>query len=468
MSDRTPNTVRPLPYRVGRSAAISARRHRAAGVLLAFALIGGAGLLATSCQSSRSTGTPAPSAPALVDESAWRVPPRLEGEPDIRVRLERDATSVSITAPVAVLLDGSAYSTPLTIERGSVGWRVRSSDGRVRLVGGDARTRTLTIADIDGSSSYEDPIVLDGTPLAGRVVLHARPRVSEGVFDVVEHVPMETYVAGVISKELFGGWSLTAFRAQAIAARSYALHEQARRQRLGIHFDVASTTADQVYAGLSNNPTALRAVHDTAGLALTWDGGVLRTYYSSTCGGRSASACETWRCDGEFAYNRAGPIQTSPRVDCCAASPLFRWEVTRPRDALSRRIRAWGRAREHDVRNIKRVASVEVIERNAHDRPSRYRVTDDAGRSFELSPESLRVACNTGVRGLKNITRDTRVNSGDLDIEVRGRDVMLRGRGFGHGVGMCQYGAQGMSEMGIDAYDILAHYYPGAEIERVY
>lgn len=438
------------------------------GMLLAIALIGAGGLLTTSCRSSKSPNTPATSGPRLVDESAWRVPPRLEGEPDIRVRLERDATSVTISAPLAVLLDGSAYSTPITIERGSVGWRVRSGDGRVRLVGGDARTKTLTIADIDNTSSYDDPIVLNGTSLAGTVVLHAKPRVSEGVFDVVEQVPMETYVAGVISKELFGGWSLTAFRAQAIAARSYALHEQARRRRLGIHFDVASTTADQVYAGISKNTTALRAVHDTAGLALTWGGGVLRTYYSSTCGGRSASACDTWRCDGEFAYNRAGPIQTSPRTDCCAASPLFRWEVTRTRESISARIRAWGRANAHDIRNMKRVAKVEVIERNAHERPSRYRVTDDAGKSFELSPESLRVACNTGASGLAKITRATRVNSGDLEFDVRGRGVVIRGRGFGHGVGMCQYGAQGMSELGIDAYDILAHYYPGSEIERVY
>ncbi|MEO1512726.1 MAG: hypothetical protein AAFU70_11685, partial [Planctomycetota bacterium] len=87
---------------------------------------------------------------------------------------------------------------------------------------------------------------------------------------------------------------------------------------------------------------------------------------------------------------------------------------------------------------------------------------------YRVSSENLRVAMNTTAPGQPAITRQTRVPSGDLEATVASGRVVLRGRGFGHGVGLCQFGAQGYAEQGHSAERMLRRFYPGARIERLY
>ena len=275
----------------------------------------------------------------------------------------------------------------------------------------------------------------------------------------------------MIAKELYASWRPVTFEAQAIAARSYALHERARRRADGRHFDVESTTKDQAYAGATENSRAHDAARATRGLVLTWAGSVLRAYYSSTTGGRAASARDTWPTSEGFEFNLAPPIQASPRDDSDAFSPVFRWEVERSTRDVLRRFRAFGRARGASIRNIRSLGTIRVLDRNEFGRPRTYRVTDESGRAWTLKAEDIRVACNHPGEpddSIPPVTRAERVLSGDFTAEiVRGR-VVFSGRGFGHGVGMSQFGAEGMARRGEDARTILRHYYPGAVIERAY
>src|SRR5690606_23410329 len=126
-------------------------------------------------------------------------------------------------------------------------------------------------------------------------------------------------------------------------ARTYALHQRERAQRLGRPFDLEATVIDQAYAGATDLEVARRALADTRGTVLTWQGELLRAYYSSTCGGRSAAAADIWPTSGEFAFNLAAPIQAYRRDHACEGSPVYTWEVTRTRDDLSRRFREWGK-----------------------------------------------------------------------------------------------------------------------------
>src|SRR5690606_15176424 len=155
----------------------------------------------------------------------------------------------------------------------------------------------------------------------------------------------EAYLPGVVSGEVLAGWREDAYRVQAVCARSYAIHERVRSLARGDSFDVESTTMDQVYTGHGAPRWAREAVASTRGVMVTFGGAPLRTYYSSTCGGRSAGADETFPTGRGHEYNRAAPLKAHERVHGCQESPLYRWTRERDRGELEKRIRAFGQSR---------------------------------------------------------------------------------------------------------------------------
>lgn len=446
-------------------------------IRITFALglaVGLLALVASACSSlwrASPSQTPATQTPPTVDLQRVYSTRRIAGEPIIRVLLQDDADRVVIESSVRVLItspgnepDTAIVDTPIEITLDAGSWFVRSGGSPLRYdvanAGAAPSVRALTIKPV-GDALLE----LDGTPLPGNIALVD----DDGAIDVIERVGVESYLPGVIAKELFGSWHLETFKAQAIAARSYALHERARRRSIGSTFDVRSTTMDQAYMGATLNTTAHEAVRATTGLVLTYDNTILRTYYSSTVGGRAASAADTWPTAGDFAFNLAAPIQATPRSDLDDDnSPRHRWRVERTVDEVSRRLRAFGEDRGHGIKKLRTLRSVRAIEVNDFGRPRRYRVTDSAGNTYTLKAEDLRVAFNTSARGVPKIDAKTRVYSSDFTVTVTGQQVVVTGRGFGHGVGMSQYGAQKMAANGTRAEDILSYYYPGSELERAY
>ena len=135
---------------------------------------------------------------------------------------------------------------------------------------------------------------VNGTTYPGVIRLSARTDVRADTFDAVDFVGIEDYLPGVVGKEMLNGWPLAAYQAQAVAARTYAMHE--RQRCAGGSYDVESNDRDQVYGGASTNATAREAVRSTRGVVLMDADRLLRTYYSSTCGGRTAAApCLTVR-----------------------------------------------------------------------------------------------------------------------------------------------------------------------------
>ncbi|MCA9309732.1 MAG: SpoIID/LytB domain-containing protein [Phycisphaerales bacterium] len=385
---------------------------------------------------------------------------RLEGEPDIRIRIESLVEGIDLKG--AALTEGGVPVLPGRIVRSDSGWRIQPSgpEGAVQAFGGDELT---LVPGADGL------IRIGEWTVRGRVCLDPRPDLSPGIFDIIEYIPVEQYLPGVLAREFYASWSLDAFKAQAIAARSYALHERLRRLSIGSHFDVEATTRDQVYGGITDNETAIRAVRETSGIVLVTEGHILRAYYSSTCGGRPASAADTWPTGPGFEYNLDRPLQAASRDHYCQFSPLHEWRVERSLDDLSRRFRVYGREHGLGMKRLTGIRSITVARHNGAGRPSHFKVTDTSGESWEYSGETIRLACNDGTdKTLPGITRDTRVHSSDCTFEVRGNRVVITGRGFGHGVGLCQYGAEGMSRAGLDAGAIILSFYPGATLQRAY
>lgn len=340
--------------------------------------------------------------------------------------------------------------------------RVRIRHGELIAEAGDGHVEPIG-GDVVLARASSGVLTVDGRPMPASI----RVERSGANLDAIAAMTLAEYLPGVLEAELYAGWPIEAYRAQAVAARSYVLHERGRARQRGRAYDVDDTTRHQAYAGASQRAEALQAARDTAGVVLTYDGGrLLRAYYHSTSGGRPARAADLWPTGGEWAIHLAPPL--NPEVageDHSAASPTHRWRVRRSAGELSDRIAAYGRAQAAPYQRVGMVAEIRASAHNPAGRPSVYEVRDRGGARFEITAEHLRLAMNTETVAHKPVRRAERVLSNDFEVSIEGDRVLIEGRGFGHGVGLCQYGAAEMARRGADHRAILGRYYPGARIE---
>jgi len=414
-------------------------------------------------------GVPA-TAPALPPPPPHRGMPvgEINAEPAVRVRVGTGLTTVTLGVLEGSQLEISAgagarpyrYAAPVTVLRKGDAWEL--TDAR----GGRVRWRIPRLA---VSAAAPGPVTCGGNAYPRQIVLEPADHADH--FHAVNHVPLDTYLAGVLERELYASWPEETFRAQAVAARSYALWEVALARRDPARgFDLESTEASQVYGGQSKNPKALAAVNDTRGVMLVCDGRVLPAFFASSSGGLGQ--------DAALAFPGRGPDLPPLRAREHGAwdkqSPTYRWgPVVRDRVAYSRRLAAWGAREKHAVAAIGTVTRIEVATLNRVKRPASFRVTDETGAAFVIDAEGFRQAGNfSGARagaGLPALDKDDRLLSSHVDVALNARQVVFsNGRGHGHGVGMSQWGAKAMAEAGHHYAAILKFYYPGAELRRLY
>jgi stage II sporulation protein D len=405
----------------------------------------------------------------------------ITGEPDIRVRVIKGAQSVRIggARSVVVRVAGASVgkpellATPITITSGPEGVVVASGSGagatrRALGFGQDVEVMPSDgLADGDLAPASQ-ALTIDKVRYPGFVTIRPQWSASPGAFDVVCTMGVEAYVPGVLTHELFKDWPRQTYETQAIAARSYALHERWRARGEGRAFDVEDTDTDQVYGGMSTSTLANEAARATKGLVLTDRGVVLRAYYSSTCGSRPASAAFAWPDRPDTRFNKAPPLQGQAREHACQRATFYRWSVKRSDDDVARRMRAWGRMHQHAIAGVSRPREIVPASRNNAERPNTYTITDDRGATFTLTAEELRASCNYAIPDAAPITRDNRLHSGDVIVQVWANEIAFSGRGWGHGVGMCQWCARGFADLGWDWRRMMDAFYPGAVIEKLY
>jgi stage II sporulation protein D len=420
-------------------------------------------------------------------------------EPAIRIRtgsLTPDAPSVEIRGPgsnIWIVEPGSGRpgvvaQCPVEFTWTASGWRVREA-AKTR----DARAVSVpSMAVLEISSLRGEPKRLTafgsewpgiirlvprpapraasaGAPAASAAPV-ATPAPSPGFVsaDVVHELPMEEYLPGVIAKELFNSWGVATHQAQAIAARSWALCEMAM-WRTRRHFDTVAGEAGQAWIGATKHRRSADAVNATRGQVLLYAARVVPAYYSSCCGGARAAARDAI---SSSVVHDIEPLRVDrpDGADCCSWSPTYRWQLSLDAQALGRTLPAWARAEGYaSLFSLEGIRRVEVAERNRAGRPVAYTITDAKGALHQVLAERLRWGLNadpsapSGMRPSKE-----RVKSAYFEPLVRGRELFVSGRGHGHGVGMCQYGAEAMAKKGAKASAILARYYPGAGIEKSY
>ncbi len=202
----------------------------------------------------------------------------------------------------------------------------------------------------------------------------------------------------------------------------------------------------------------------TRGVMLSWEGRLVPGYYSSCCGGVSADALDVI---GTNPVNDVSPLKGRRGEDVCTGVKIARWTIERPLDVLSGRLAAYGRRhRLSDLAAMKRLVSIETVSANPHGRPTRYAVTSATGSRVELSAERLRAAVNYAGSGETAPKRA--LLSSHVNVSIEDESAVFEGRGYGHGAGLCQYGAEHLARSGKSHREILAWYYPGAELTKAY
>jgi stage II sporulation protein D len=275
---------------------------------------------------------------------------------------------------------------------------------------------------------------------------------------VLNLIDIEDYLVGVVSSELPAGFHPEAFRAQAIAARTYAWYA---RQTTGLRreWDVWATEKSQVYGGLERQrvvPRAAEAVRDTRGIVCTWSGPqgekIFCTYFGSRCGGVSGPASSP---------SGGPPIQPlAGGVPCahCQRPDAYRW----PQDPRISKLLIGERLanRYSRFQELGPVARVDVVEFEPDGRARRMAVSDTEGRTLGIDAENFRLTVDPTGRVLQSTVFTL--------TDERESVLFTEGRGMGHGMGMCQYGADALARSGRDAAAILSHYYPGSRLTRAY
>jgi len=417
-----------------------------------------------------------PARPPL-STTASRDPASTKGEPEVRIRIRTGLQMVKLDGPRTFTLQrlkepAKTVEGPLTIGVMADGVRISDGSGATTMFEG------WSSIDVRPASDPAAQVRIDTNTYPGHLRILPKKAASlaedpsstapgQPRLDVITLTPIEAYLVGVVAAELYPDWKAPGvFAVQAVCARTYALHERQRSIEKGQEWDLESSEQDQAYKGGTTKPEALNAVRDTRGVVMTYGGRLLRTYYSSTCGGRVAAASDVWPTGPGYEFNLAKPIQANHRESLCEKSPRYRWEVTRDKAAFSKQLRDWGKSKQHAIGDIGLFKSISVDKVNEDERPSRYTIVDGAGKKFSITADMLRTACNFKSPGAAALT--TLVRSGDLDIEAKGLNVVIRGRGFGHGVGMCQFCAKAMAERGDTWQAMMVRFYPGAKIERAY
>lgn len=262
---------------------------------------------------------------------------------------------------------------------------------------------------------------------------------EKGQLSVINIIDLESYVKGVLYHEISDRWPMEAIKAQAVAARSYVLHVMHRTR--SNPYDVTNDVYSQVYGGRSSEKYRTNmAVDQTRGLVLTYEGKILLAYYHSACGGHTENVKELW---GQ------GPRPLhGVRCDFCLPSPHDQWKRNLRLKDIQDKLIAAGYS-------VGLIREIRVIERNQSGRIKELEILDRQGQSLVISGKDFRHLLGPDV-----------IKSNNYYIEMKGYYVDFLGRGWGHGVGMCQWGAYFMSRQGYGYQSILQHYYPGAQIVR--
>jgi len=376
----------------------------------------------------------------------------------VRVLLLDDVTSCMLRTPSPFCasdghIDLQTQVTKVRFDETNAPTSIVLTGGRITIGGQVFTNEEVTVAP-------DEPYIfnLNGDDYRGNLKLIANPDGQS--FDAIDLVPPEPYLAGVVGAEMPSYWEKEALKAQAIAARTYCFYI---KKRFGDSrsWDLKQTAAHQVYRGLSAESAQVwDAVNQTKGRVITCkqsDGSedIFPAYYSSTCGGHTENSENVF---GDSFETLVGI--PCPYCQDVAKPKFFFWPMIQfDKTYIESRLML----RYPSLKELGRLREIQVVEQSDYGQFSRLtklKLLGSTGKSDFLRAEDFRLAVDPTGRKFKSTICEI--------VDMKTKWAFLSGRGWGHGVGMCQCGAEGMARTGATGRQILSFYYPGSKIISIY
>ena len=374
---------------------------------------------------------------------------REDGIPLVRVKLGDDSPSVAVAVdgPYVLRADGKELES---------GKRLAWTTFRWNAGGIFVGPRVLPVANLELVPASEGTFQIRQQAGASARQRSYRGRLgvlrnASGTLRPVNVINIEAYVAGVLPNELLSTWHVETYKALAVAARTYALVERSTRRDQD--FDVFDSAMSQVYGGAdSETSRSWEAVSATRALVGAYEGPggltLFKMYYHSTCGGATVPS-------GAVFGGQTPPPLTGVACPYCGDSKYHEWhDVALTKHEITQAMRASGNPA---LKNLREVARVEVAEAGPSGRAAYIRVVDGAGHSLKIDANEWRLWVGS-----------RKIPSTWFTIRDAGDRIILDGRGWGHGVGMCQWGAEYLAAHGQSGEQILRYYYPSIVLVRGY
>jgi len=382
--------------------------------------------------------------------------PQMDVEPQfwVRVLLLDDVTecvlksgsSFSIINPQTQILQGRFARIDEPI-------KATIYSGGIAIAGRQFKSKEVIIAP-DNPHIFN----LNGNDYRGKLKLIVNP--SGDCLDVINLVPLEPYLAGVVGAEMPDYWEAAALQAQAIAARTYCLYY---KKRFGStrNWDVTKTQTNQVYAGVNAESAQVwDAINRTYGrvmLCKDADGNedIFPSYYSSACGGHTENSKNVF--GDSFEALASVPC---PYCQDVAKLNLFYWPMIQfdKSYVTTKLLQKYPQLKP--LGEIKNITVATKSDYGKFTRLTKVKLVGSTGKSDFLKAEDLRLTIDPTGQKLKSTICQI--------IDMGDKWAFSSGRGWGHGVGMCQCGAEGMARKGYSTLQILSYYYPGSKITSVY
>ena len=339
---------------------------------------------------------------------------------ELRVAIKKDVSSLKV---------GSSTKAIVKDDRGrQIGQLTPMSSLAVK-----AKRNKISIDDLVGNTELIIEPTENGYVWIGDRWYRGTTRLirEHNTITAINHVDLEDYLYSVVGAEAVSSWPIEALKAQAVAARSYALYK--RNSEVNDIYDVDTTVGTQVYKGLDTEYTTTHeAVNSTLGQIMTYNNRVILAAFHSSSGGHTENVEDVWT--SPLPYLRAV-------VDYDHTAPVFEWQQVFPVSKIKTLVAGIG--------NIRGLQPVKMTPRG---RIVTMKVTGDRG-STNLSGKEIRTAL--------------KLRSTLFRMSTDGNEVKVNGRGFGHGLGLSQWGAYYLAKRGVDYHRILAHYYQNASLTEL-
>ncbi len=305
---------------------------------------------------------------------------------------------------------------------------VELKDGALYLNGVALKTGLIEIYS-GGSLSFE------GRKYPGSMTIS----LSDKSLNLINVTDIETYLKGVLPGEVPAGWDAEALKAQAVVSRTFALYEVVSARKSGRLFDLYGDTRSQSYAGMDGEATSTSmAVDTTIGEVLRYEGKIIHAFFHSASGGMTESSSNAFGDYKPYLISVQSPYSSVYKDD--------KWKTSIPLDRASKLLGL-----------TNRLASAVVTGRTDSLRIKTVEFSDTAGNKITLQGSNLRELIG------QNLMKSTRAN-----IKVTEDSLVISGAGYGHGVGMGQWDALGMARQGFSYRNILAYFYRGAAVDRIW